>query len=329
MKNLMICCLTLTILITGVQAEHYRSTAGPWSLDFSSTKKFSTEIVSDERTDYNLWLVILKEANGNGSVSFSLFSYSEPKSVDIYLEALLDAYIKLNNMTSVNKGSILIGGKNGIQADGFKYGENWNIAAWSYAPYRDPNSGTNLTDNIIILQSNLLPGEFRQLAESLNLSKGYWFNPKPWLIEFNCSQELKAEIELEDIGYVLYLYDREGHRVAWISTYKFNRITEVNNQYLDGMLDILASNYQVTSPTKKSIIVDGTQGRMAEGYSSFYGRKWRGFFYPLGAKYDSFTGKNSTKYFIEFDSLQDLDQFNEIANSIHVNSEEIANSQDY
>jgi hypothetical protein len=315
----LICGLILALLAIATQAEDYQSKAGPWTLVFSSSKNFTIEVSSDEKTDYNLWLVILTEANGKGSASFSLFSYNEPKSVDIYLNALFDAYIKINNVTTPTKGPIFIAGEQGVQAEGFsvKSSSHWHGAAWPYAPYRDPNSGTNNTYDIVILESNLPDSEFQEMTQSLSLSKGYWFNPRPWIIEFNCSQKLIPKTEFLSGGYLLNLYDQEDHLVAWISMYSFGTLAQANNQFLDKMLDTEIANYQVTSPTKKSITVDRTQGRIAEGYSSFYGRKWRGIVYPVGSKYDPFTSTNSTKYFIGFDSLQDTDQFEEIADSIH------------
>jgi hypothetical protein len=64
--------------------------------------------------------------------------------------------------------------------------------------------------------------------------------------------------------------------------------------------------------------MDGTYGRMAEGYSSAYSRKWQCMIYPVGAKYDAFIGANSTKYFVIFNSMREPDQFKEVMESAHV-----------
>jgi hypothetical protein len=236
------------------------------------------------------------------------------------MNALFDAYIKIENITSPTKGPIFIAGAEGVQAEGFsaKSGENWYGAAWPFKPYSDPDSKANFTYDIIILQSNLPSPESREIVESLRLSKGYRFDLKPWVIEFSCSQKLVPEKEIVSGNYLLNLYDQDDHLIAWIATYSFRTLIQATNQFLDKMLDTEIGNYQVTSPIKRSIVVDGTQSRMAEGYSANYGRKWRGIAYPIGAKYDAFTGTNSSKNFATFDSLQDTDQFQEILDSLHI-----------
>ena len=137
-------------------------------------------------------------------------------------------------------------------------------------------SKANLTYDLIVLKSNLPSPEFQEIAESLRLSKGYWFDLKPWTVELSSSQRLIAEKKLISGSYLLNLYDQEDHLVAWIATYSFRTLEQASNQNLDKMLDNEITIYQVTSPIKKSITIDGTQGRIAEGYSANYGRKWRG-----------------------------------------------------
>jgi hypothetical protein len=318
MKRCLICSIMLVFLISIPQAIDYSPKAGPWSLDFSSSKNFSVWIFSNVESDYSSWQVVLLEAAGTGSTSFNLLSYNEPKPVDILLDTFLSVYLK--NVTSPTKGPIFIAGSEGIQGEGRsnESKETLHVAVWPYRPYSDPDSKANLAYDLIVMKSNLPSPEFREIAESLHLSKSYWFDLKPWTVEFSCSQRLIAEKELLSGNYLLNLYDQDDHLVAWIATYSFRTLEQASNQNLDKMLDNEIALYQVTSPIKKSITIDGTQGRMAEGYSANYGRKWRGTAYPIGAKYDAFTGTNSTKNFATFDSLQDTDQFQEILNSIHV-----------
>lgn len=146
----------------------------------------------------------------------------------------------------------------------------------------------------------------------------------PWIVEFDSSQSLTSRNEFEEpteSGYsywMMYLIDEMGHEVAWFSFRSYSYPQKATSDFLDEWLDRAISVFQVTSPTKKSITIDGSQGRLGEGYSSWYSRTWRGIVYPYESYFDSFTNTNMTKHYVSFNSLLDPDDFQEIVDSLHV-----------
>jgi hypothetical protein len=146
----------------------------------------------------------------------------------------------------------------------------------------------------------------------------------PWTVEFNSSQSYNTRYEFqepEQSGYsywLLYLIDSAGHEVGWISFRSYSYPQKASKDFLDEMLNQRIKYFQVTSPTKTPATVDGTEARMGEGYSSVYSRKWRGVAWAYKPSFDSFTNTNTSKHFINFDSLQDPAEFDQIVSSIHV-----------
>jgi hypothetical protein len=146
----------------------------------------------------------------------------------------------------------------------------------------------------------------------------------PWMIEFNSSERYNTRYEFqepEQSGYsywLLFLIDEAGHEVGWMSFRSYSYPQKASKDFLDEMLDQRLKYFQVTSPTKTSTIVDGTDARMGEGYSSAFSRKWRGAVWAYKPSFDAFTNTNMSKHFINFDSLQDPAEFDQIVNSLHV-----------
>jgi hypothetical protein len=117
---------------------------------------------------------------------------------------------------------------------------------------------------------------------------------------------------------MMTLIDKAGHEVAWFSFRSYSNPQKASEDFLDNMLDRAVGLFKVTSPTKTSLTVDGSEGRMGEGYSSEFSRKWRGAVWPYQSTFDSFTNTNTTKHYIGFDSLQEQPEFEAIVNSLHV-----------
>jgi len=146
----------------------------------------------------------------------------------------------------------------------------------------------------------------------------------PWIVELNSTQSYNTRSEFqpaEQSGYsywMLFLIDEMGHEVGWISFRSYSYPQKATKDFLDEMLNQRIKYFQVTSPTKTSSEVDGTEARMGEGYSSVYSRKWRGVAWAYKPSFDSFTNTNVTKHFINFDSLQDPAEFEQIVASLHI-----------
>ncbi len=146
----------------------------------------------------------------------------------------------------------------------------------------------------------------------------------PWIIEFNATPGMNARNQYEEPteeGYswwMMTLIDQAGHEVAWFTFRSYSNPQKASEDFLDQMLDRAIGLFKVTSPTKMSIAVDGTEGRMGEGYSSEFSRKWHGVVWPYRSQFDSFTNTNTTKHYITFDSLQEQGDFEGILNSLHV-----------
>jgi hypothetical protein len=146
----------------------------------------------------------------------------------------------------------------------------------------------------------------------------------PWTAEFNATPEMNTRNHYEEPtqeGYswwMMTLMDKAGHEVAWLSFRSYSNPQKSSDDFLDQWLDKTIGIYKVTSPTKTSVTIDGTNGRMAEGYSSEFSRKWRGIVWPYRSYFDTFTNTNMTKHFIALDSLQDQAEFQYLVDSLHV-----------
>ena len=115
------------------------------------------------------------------------------------------------------------------------------------------------------------------------------------------------------------LHDREGHEVGGFVLCDYQNPMTTDNATLDGLIDaFLTGARQIPSSTKSTILIDGTDGHQGEGDSSTYKRTARAAVYPYKSHYDSFFSQNATKNAIVYASLQDLAEYNEIANSLHV-----------
>jgi hypothetical protein len=145
----------------------------------------------------------------------------------------------------------------------------------------------------------------------------YQLEAGPWVVNFNSSQKLIDKNENVGSAELIELLDENDNRVGWISLYTYDTQMQAN-RFLDKLLNISIGILQIDNATRKSVVIDRTEGRMSEGYSPEYNRICREIAYPFRAKYNNFTGTNTTKYFVTFDSLQDTDSFEEIAESFHV-----------
>jgi hypothetical protein len=148
----------------------------------------------------------------------------------------------------------------------------------------------------------------------------------PWEVKFNCSQSLTFQKEPgkpDQSGSsidTLYLVDKAGHQLGWFALFSYSTLMKASEENFDNILDSYTKSFKVTSPVKTSIDVDGTSGRMAEGYSSDFSRKWRGVAWAYDPFFDSFTNSNMTKNYVAFNSLLEDVNFQEIVGSVHVTS---------
>jgi len=154
-------------------------------------------------------------------------------------------------------------------------------------------------------------------------AKNYQESAGSWTVEFNSSQSFsiqKQQLNAESgSAWMVALDDSAGHEVAGVFLYDFqNLISTDNTTILDSLIDNLLAAWQVPSSTKSSIWIDGTDGRQGEGYSSTYKRTARAAVYPYKSHYDSFYSQNATKNLVVYGSLQDVTEYNEIINSLHV-----------
>ncbi len=146
----------------------------------------------------------------------------------------------------------------------------------------------------------------------------------PWTVGFNSSQNLSFQKEHnppnEDGSSVdaLYLVDEIGHQLGWFAFFSYSTLMKAGEENLDNILDAYIESFKVTSPVKTSLDVDGTPGRMAEGYSSDFSRKWYAAAWAYQPFFDSFTNTEMTKHYVAFNSLQELENFQEIISSVNV-----------
>jgi hypothetical protein len=146
----------------------------------------------------------------------------------------------------------------------------------------------------------------------------------PWAVEFNATPGMNTRNHYEpptQEGYswwMMTLIDKAGHEVAWLGFRSYSNPQKSSEDFLDQWLDNTIGIYKVTSPVKTSLTIDGTDGRMGEGYSSVFSRKWRGAVWPNHPYFDNFTNTNMSKHFIAFDSVQDQGEFQTIVDSLHV-----------
>jgi hypothetical protein len=154
----------------------------------------------------------------------------------------------------------------------------------------------------------------------------YQVNADPWILEFDSTQivsDIAFYTEPDESGasfWSVTLMDDLDHEVAWFAIFSYSTRKKATDAAFDNMLDVYIQSFQVTSPTKTSVAIDGTRGRQGEGYSSTFSRTWRGIVYAYQPIFDSFTNTNTTKEFIYFGSIQDFAGFEEVANSLQVTS---------
>jgi hypothetical protein len=93
----------------------------------------------------------------------------------------------------------------------------------------------------------------------------YKLEAGPWVVKFNSSQKL-IDTNQDIGGYadVIKLIDQDENLVAWIYLYSFSEQTYVGS-YLDSLMNISKKSSQVTNATEKSLVIDGYQGKMADG----------------------------------------------------------------
>jgi hypothetical protein len=150
----------------------------------------------------------------------------------------------------------------------------------------------------------------------------------PWIVQFNCTQNLSflsQQNPPQQDGSstdILYLADEAGHQVGWFGFLNYAILMKASEENFDNILDAFISSLKVTSPNKSSIEVDGTEGRMAEGYSSDLSRKWRGAAWAYRPSFDSFTNTNMTKSYVSINCLLEQEDFEEIMGSVRVNKTE-------
>ncbi len=314
MKKILLYMVALVFLFSAAQAMQYQQKVGPWNVEFKSSSNFSNSTAQGS----GHWVIAFEDKSKNNSVFFTLFSFEKPKAFDTYMKILFGLYANSNQLESQTNESIVIDGTPGIQAYGYskKYNAIWHGAAWPYMPYVNSTTNANSTDDLIILESiNLNQAQFQEIAESLHLLKGYFFVVGPWKVEFSLSQKAFPKI----VGnQAIKLFDASDHLIAMIQLLSYGSPAKTDKVFLDHVLDTQVQAFSVTSPVKKSFVIDKTNGRMAEGYSSSESRKWQCAIYPVGAKYDAFIGANSTKHFVIFNSFQEPGQFQEILRSMHV-----------
>ena len=150
----------------------------------------------------------------------------------------------------------------------------------------------------------------------------------PWTVQFNCTQNLSFQPEhnppQQDGSSIdaLYLVDGAGHQVGWFAFFSYATLMKAGEENFDNILNAYINSFKVTSPSKSSIEVDGTGGRMAEGYSSDLSRKWRGTAWAYHPSFDSFTNTEMTKSYVALNCLLEQEDFEEIMGSVRVNKTE-------
>jgi hypothetical protein len=146
----------------------------------------------------------------------------------------------------------------------------------------------------------------------------------PWTVQFNCSENLSFQKEhnppSEDGSSIdaLYMLDGAGHQVGWFAFFSYAMLMKAGEENFDNILNAYLKSFKVTSPVKSSIDVDGTAGRMAEGYASDFSRKWRGAAWAYRPFFDSFTNTNMTRSYVALNCLLEQKDFEEIVGSAHV-----------
>jgi hypothetical protein len=108
-------------------------------------------------------------------------------------------------------------------------------------------------------------------------------------------------------------------KVGWFAFLSYSILMKAEEDNFDNILDSYTKSFKVTSPIKTSIDVDGTGGRMAEGYASDLSRKWRGAAWAYKPFFDSFTKADMAKSYVAFNCLLEQPNFEEIMGSVHVN----------
>jgi hypothetical protein len=298
--------------------------ADSWILTFAHPLNFSAKVeVSELEGGTNVTTIKLMDAADEMPAKFTIFDFPAGSiATDDLLNGMLDVYMKGANATSPEKSYRNIDGARGLLAEGYsaKYEREWFGAIWPYRPYYDSAKKINRTSSIILFEGTLNRSQVQHILQFIHLTRHYQVTAGPWIVEFNSSQSLKTRSELSKSGesWLVTLVDGIGHEVAWFSLMTSANLLSATDDSLDKILDSFIESYQLTAPTKKPAKIEGINGRMAEGYSSSEQRPWRMILYPYKPFFDTFTNVDMSKNRIGFWTIQDLPEFSEIVESLHV-----------
>jgi hypothetical protein len=311
-------------------AGAFKTEVGGWVITFDTQESLTADTnVSTSKSGATINAVYLSSDSDPVSGAVTIFDYPDPMNANSQTyDSTLNSYLKSWKVENATLTDITVDGTYGRRADGYSsvFRRNWHGVVYGKNPKWDDRTRKNVTKNLVYFSSILDEPEFYEMADTFHASKpegGYRIELGEWFITFTSSEEIGKFVTNvntganKDIDTVL-LYDNKSHEIGFISIFYFPQLLTMDDSRFDGNLNVLIDQFKVTSPVKKKIVIDGTSGRRADGYSSVFYRDWHGAVYAYDPQWDDFTGTNTSHNMVMFHTILSESMFKEMIDSIHV-----------
>lgn len=322
--------LVLVSLVFSIPAGAFETEVGDWVITFDTQKSLTSDTnVSTSKSGTIINAVYLSSDTDPSAGAITIFDYPDPVNANVQTyDNTINSYLKSWKVENASLTDITVDGVSGRRADGYSsvFRRDWHGVVYGNNPKWDDRIKKNVTKNLVYFSSILDESEFDKMADTFHASKPegvYKIDLGEWFITFKSSAEISNFDKNVDYGAnkdmdTVLLYDNKSHEIGWISIFSFPQLLTVDDSRFDGNLDSLIDSFKVTSPTKKKIVIDGTSGRRADGYSSDLYRDWHGAVYGYDPQWDDFTGTNTSHYLILCSTVLSESMFKEMIDSIHV-----------
>ncbi len=169
------------------ELSHHMELLGPWSVEFNTSEKLSTEkmymdagkdegIMGIKMEGLEMWAISLIDSMDH-EVS-TLVIMDLPRATVIneeMLDSLIDSVMSGFNVDIPIKTALGIDGTSGRQGEGYSsmYKRNIHVAAYPYKPYYDSFYNQNVSKSIIYFADYKDVNEYNELVGSMHVERLY------------------------------------------------------------------------------------------------------------------------------------------------------------
>ncbi len=169
------------------ELSHYMELLGPWSVEFNTSEKLSTEKIhldagKDESflgvkvEGFELWCISLIDSMDHEVGVLTIMNLPRAEVInEETLDSLIDSVMDEFKVNMPAKTALEIEGTNGRQGVGYSslYKRDIRSAAYPYKPYFDSFYNQDVTKNIIYYADFKDENEYNEVIESLHVERLY------------------------------------------------------------------------------------------------------------------------------------------------------------